>query len=65
MDLGTILTIVLGAAPVAALARGLGDWIRKQVPQSGSSAARKRSSFRADCLPIKFELVKLALEKSK
>jgi hypothetical protein len=67
MDLGTILTIVLGAAPVAALARGLGDWIRKQGDPTirikrGKEEIVIQGGLSAD---QKFELVKLALEKSK
>ncbi|AFW01771.1 hypothetical protein BAR24_14900 [Gluconobacter oxydans] len=67
MELGSIVVMLLGTASVASVARGIGGWIQKRgdpalkikcgkdeiVIQSGLSASQK------------YELAKLALEKSK
>lgn len=66
MELGSIVVMVLGTASVAAVARGIGDWIRKRGDPAlkikrGKDEIVIQSGLSAD---QKFELAKLALEKS-
>lgn len=67
MELGSIVVMVLGTASVASIAGGIGDWIRKRGEPAlrikrGKDEIVIQSGLSAD---QKFELAKLALEKSK
>lgn len=67
MELGSIVVMVLGTASAASIARGIADWIRKRGEPAlrikhGKDEIVIQSGLSAD---QKFELAKLALEKSK